>query len=92
MSLKLSDEDRQAVDLLLDTSRSSGNGVMKVTASVSQKRLAAAEKVLNLLGAMPADEPPADLLARTIERIEAATTHRGVRHSRRSHVQAPPVS
>ncbi len=35
-----------------------------------EDRLEAAERVLDLLGEMPAEDPPADLLSRTMQKIE----------------------
>jgi hypothetical protein len=81
MSLRLRDADARAVDLLLDRAASSaqGNGGNGHTASfaaashagVSNGQVAAVERVLNLLHAMPAPEPAADLLRRTLDRIDA---------------------
>ena len=78
MSKKLGDDDRRAVDLLLDESagngkaRGNGNGQGGYASSVDpalHQRLQAAEKVLQLLAEMPAPEPSPDLVAKTLRRI-----------------------
>ena len=77
MSKQLGDDDALAVDLLLDRSNqvSDGNGgsgtgvyVTPVGDAVT-KRIGAVESVLRLVAEMPAAEPPADLVARTLDRI-----------------------
>jgi hypothetical protein len=82
MSLSLRDEDRRAVDLLLDHAQAAhqGDANMPMTfgtsmteAGVPNDRLIAAEKVLKMLDAMPSTEPAADLLARTLARVERQT-------------------
>jgi hypothetical protein len=81
--MKLREADARAVDLLLDRAvaakgNGAGNGGMFATAmthshaSVSNERVAAAEKVLHRLDAMPAHEPASDLVQRTLERIAAS--------------------
>jgi hypothetical protein len=94
MSVRLRDEDRRAVDLLLDRAASgqgvrppaagnghglgngNGNGQMHATgfSPVSgdvQAGLPGVQKVLQVLDMLPAEEPPADLLARTLNRLDA---------------------
>ena len=100
MNLKLRDEDRRAVDLLLDRAvtgqgvrppaagngdgngngHGNGNGYHGSTfTTVSgdvHARLPAVQKVLHMLDLLPADEPPRDLVARTLDRVgEAAASH-----------------
>jgi hypothetical protein len=90
MTLRLRDEDRRAVDLLLDRAATgsgvhpagagNGNGnyahhghgasFSQVSGDV-QSRLPAVQKVLQVLDMMPAEEPPQDLLGRTLRRVEA---------------------
>ena len=67
----LSVEDRRALDLLLDRSSAvAGSGAAGYSdPGVSQERLAGVERVLRTLDMMPATEPPADLLDRTLRRI-----------------------
>jgi hypothetical protein len=75
MVKRFSDDDRRAVDLLLERPNGVGD-----TPSVEQlfrapvqgsfeRRLEAAEKLLSLLDEMPAEEPPPQLVARTLQRI-----------------------
>jgi hypothetical protein len=87
MSSRLRDEDRRAVDLLLDRAASgsaAGNGhgshsgrhlaaaFTPVSGDV-QTRLPAVQKVLQILDMLPAEEPPQDLLNRTLRRVDAET-------------------
>jgi len=85
MNMKLREADARAVDLILDravAAKANGNGgnggmfASTMTAShagVSNERVAAAEKVLHLLDAMPMSEPAPDLAQRTLERIAASS-------------------
>lgn len=81
---RLSDEDARAVDLLLDAHGSDGNGkgngnghgdgsvaFQAATSMNFTQRLARVEQLLNTLSEMPAPEPSADLVARTIQAIDA---------------------
>ncbi len=74
MSLSLSPDDRRAIDLLLDRSSavagSGGSGF--ATEGVNPERLASAERVLQTLNLMPAGDPPADLLRRTLGRVDGS--------------------
>lgn len=75
---RLRDEDRLAVDLLLDRAvagsagNGSGNGHAGFTpvSGAAHAQVGQVERVLRVLDMMPAEEPPADLLARTMRRIE----------------------
>jgi hypothetical protein len=83
--MKLREADARAVDLLLDralTARGNGgdgNGGMFAAAmatshiDVSNERIAAVERVLHLLDAMPANEPASDLVQRTLDRVAASS-------------------
>lgn len=80
---RLRDEDRLAVDLLLDRAVASsagngsgngaGNGHSGFTPvnSAASAQVGRVEAVLRVLDMMPAEEPPPDLLARTVRRIDA---------------------
>jgi hypothetical protein len=70
MARELRPEDRQAVDMLLDHSRSAVG--FAAESGVDPARLNAVSAVLHLLDNLPAADPPADLLARTLERVGAA--------------------
>lgn len=75
MSFQLSDDDRRAVDLLLDRSpTASGNGnshaLFAAADGVPQERIRGVEKILQVLEMMPPAEPPVDLLARTLQRLD----------------------
>ena len=85
MARKLSHEDSRAIDLLLDrvATAKSGNGHRAVAAGslnvrsakgLNKNRLNAAERVLNVLDRLPVVEPSSDLVERTMQRIEEATT------------------
>jgi len=75
MRIRLDDEDRRAVDLLLE--RATGIGDMPPldqlfrapVASGFEHRLDAAEQLLGLLHQIPGEHPPTDLAARTLQRI-----------------------
>ena len=79
MSKRLSVEDRHAVDLLLerpDAQQGNKSLVEMVFArpvkGSFEKRLDAVEKILNVLSALPAPEPPRNLVSKTLQRIERA--------------------
>lgn len=72
MKVKLSSDDRCAIDLVLEA-RAEGNGSVescfgKSTAAL-QKRMRAVDKVLGALSQMPAEEPPANLVTKTMKFI-----------------------
>jgi hypothetical protein len=71
MSLSLREEDRQAVDLLLDHALSAVQHGAITHVGASNKHVVSVERVLSLLDAMPAGDPPADLVQRTLDRVEA---------------------
>jgi len=83
MRIRLDDEDRRAVDLLLE--RASGIGDMPPleqlfrapVAGGFERRLDAAEQLLGLLDQMPAEEPPADLVSRTLQRVRERELQEG---------------
>jgi hypothetical protein len=85
MSATLSDDDRRAVDLLLnregtrsngtgdDNGDGGGGGGQAVTANTDgqfHERISRAERLLSLLSQMPASDPPQDLVSKTLRRIE----------------------
>lgn len=71
MTTRLGDEDRRAVDLLLDQAVGSGHSAMYAQPQQDgfERRVKSVERLLNVLGSMPADEPAPDLADRTLERI-----------------------
>ncbi len=85
MSMTLRDEDRRALDLLLDRTstaaygKADGNGGAGAvfagqSGSVAVERIEAAEKVLRMLDLVPAGDPSQDLVGRTLERVEQAAS------------------
>ena len=78
--MRLSDEDGRAVDLLLDRPASKGNGngngdtaahAQAVAANgQAQRRIEAATSVLEMLNNLEVPEPSADLVERTLRKIE----------------------
>ena len=77
MMPRLRDEDRLAVDLLLDRAVTSsgengqaGTGYTPANGGTAEQ-VAKVQSLLRVLDLMPAEEPPADLMARTIRRVEA---------------------
>jgi hypothetical protein len=84
MNVRLRQDDAAAVDLLLDravSARGNGNGgngdgamfVSTNHAGVATDRIAAVERVLHVLDAMPNGDPSPDLLQRTLQRVEAGS-------------------
>ena len=78
MTKRLGESDRRAVDLLLDRSTGVGNGngngnggYVAHAQPATEPGLQSVQRVLSLLDLMPADEPSADLMARTLARIES---------------------
>ena len=80
---RLNDEDSRAVDLLLDSPEAgngngNGNGhgisnaFQAATSTNFTQRLARAEQLLDVIGQMPATEPPANLVARTLQAVESS--------------------
>ena len=74
MSLQLYPEDCHAIDLVMDQgSRAARPGSLTTAAqSVAQERVIAVQRMLRLLELMPAPEPPANLVRKTLARIESA--------------------
>ena len=73
MMIRLHDEDAAALDLLLDRTRAAaGDGPRFAPATAGQERVRGVEKVLGLLHLLPGAEPPHDLVARTLRRVEQA--------------------
>src|SRR5688572_22714618 len=84
LMFKLSDDDGRAVDMLLDTSgTSNGNGngghAFKAAPAPFRERLETVESILNLLKELPTTEPPRNLVAKTLQRVET----RGRKRARR---------
>jgi hypothetical protein len=71
MANQLRDEDRRAVDLLLDRPEDNSNDV-PASAPVGAENLQSVEKILSLLQQMPTIEPSADLASRTLQRVDKA--------------------
>jgi hypothetical protein len=88
MTLRLRDEDRRAVDLLLDRAATgsgsspagagngNGNGNRHSAGFTAvdgdvRARLAGVQRVLQMLDMLPAEEPPQDLLSRTLRRLDS---------------------
>jgi hypothetical protein len=72
MTKRLGDSDRRAVDLLLDQAvDGDGNGGYVVHAQPALgPGVPGVQRVLSLLDLLPEEEPPADLITRTMARIE----------------------
>ena len=76
MVTKLSDDDRRAIDLLLNktcANATSANGFLPPEQAVVPQSLESVERILALLKHLPAVEPSADLAARTVRRCQQAT-------------------
>lgn len=72
MAKRLDNEDRQAVDLVLDRPDGGEAEAFGNSAAVSPQRVQSVEKILSLLQQMPAQDPPADLVAKTLKRVDQA--------------------
>lgn len=88
VNVKLSNDDRRAIDLLLDRGPAATTGTNGFHFQTAQGMTAAyhphatpahpdsigaVQQVLDLLSLMPAEDPPADLVARTLARVDAST-------------------
>jgi hypothetical protein len=72
--MKLNDKDAHIVDLLLDRpsqNPAAGGGFVK-SLDLQPERVQTIQKVLSLLDGLPAEEPPVDLVARTLDRVDVA--------------------
>src|SRR4051812_10397440 len=75
MSIQLSNDDSCAVDLILEHARPGANGgsapcYTAAPSATMLERLTRVEELLNIFGALPAEEPGEDLITRTLERCE----------------------
>ena len=84
--MKLSNEDHRAIDLLLERGAaasvsngaavsaadgmSSASGYLSHSQPVNYNSIQAVQQVFDLLSLLPDEEPPADLVERTMARIE----------------------
>jgi hypothetical protein len=74
MKLKLTNEDRNAIDLILDQAAAAVKKPSHgYTPAAGAEHLKAVQTVLHLLQALPVSEPPADLASRTLTYISQAT-------------------
>jgi len=74
MKLKLTTDDRNAIDLLLDQAASAAKAPSQsYVAAAGAQHLHAVENVLRLLRVLPMSEPPADLVSRTLAHISRTT-------------------
>ena len=69
----LSLEDKKAVDFVLNGATGKPL-VMRLQSDVSPARVAAVSKLLHLLDEMPAIDPPKNLVAATMARIDGAVS------------------
>jgi hypothetical protein len=72
--MKLNDKDGEIVDLLLDRpsqNPAAGGGFVKPL-DLQPERVRTIQKVLSLLDGLPAEEPPTDLVSRTLDRVDGA--------------------
>ena len=73
MKVKLSSDDRCAIDLVLE-SRAEGNGSIEAcfgkSSAALPQRVGAVETILGTLAQMPVSEPPSNLVAKTLKFIK----------------------
>jgi hypothetical protein len=75
MKLKLTSDDRTAIDLLLgETAAAAKAPSHRFVATAARKHVDSVRTVLELLAVLPAPEPSANLAARTLEHITKAGT------------------
>ena len=74
MTKNLTDEDRRAIDILLSRDeRGNGHGAGSYVSTVQgalHERVERVERLLHLLDHVPAIEPPPDLAASTLRRLD----------------------
>jgi hypothetical protein len=86
----LSLEDRKAVDIVLDHAAHAGSSsVTRLTTDVPPARITAVTRLLHVLSHMPAIDPPRDLVARTMARIDRDIASRSAAHS---HIAVPATT
>jgi hypothetical protein len=74
LSVKLSVDDKKAIDVVLDHAALGGKtGLTRMATPVQQRHLSAATKLLSLLSELPETEPPANLVAKTMAKIDQHT-------------------
>jgi hypothetical protein len=90
MNMRLADQDRQALDLMLDQGVTADDRQTGFVATPRtdemRERIAAVGQVLSLLGQMPAENPPSDLVAKTMRRIARADAQMDARE-----ITVPPL-
>lgn len=70
MANRLGDDDRKAIDLIMDRANTvSEVGYAAPSPAVTQARLRAVQRVLSLLEQMPAMDPPEGLADRTVNQV-----------------------
>lgn len=72
MNYKLRPNDRNAVDFVLNRGGAQASGGYAAPGQVSPVHVEAVEKTLRMLERLPVNEPPKDLVMRTLARIDAA--------------------
>lgn len=90
MKTKLRDEDRRALDLMLDrmpAANGNGGAVYAASHGAARERIARVQEILQVLDLMPAADPPKDLVDRTMAFIESAAD----RQTSRSHPSIVPT-
>ncbi len=92
MSLQLSNDDRCAVDLLLEHSSPAGISTCFTQAPSQsvQQRLSKVESLLHVLDYFSVGDPPADLAAKTLERCEGRAAQPGANAGGRPPIIALP--
>ena len=72
MTKRLGESDRRAADLLLDRTANAGGSYVAHAEPGTEPGIQGVQRVLSLLDHMPAEEPAADLMARTLARINSS--------------------
>jgi hypothetical protein len=97
MKIKLTTDDRNAIDLLLDQAVAAASAPSSVpshryAAGTGTEPVQAVRRVLQLLNALPAAKPPADLASKTLAHIARATGDAAGANAVSSHLLASQLN
>jgi hypothetical protein len=89
---KLQSEDGHAVDLLLDGQAVSltDSGTFVKSVDVEPQRVQTVKQILSLLKQLPAEDPPSDLVGKTMRRVSAFAAIEGTGILRPTNIEDRP--
>ena len=89
----LSQDDKHAIDLLLDHGATAADSaITRLAVGASSAGISAATQTLNALGNFQSAEPPSDLISRTLARIYSFTDSYSPTATTRSGLPSGPFS